>query len=355
MMSLAQKQQLSHVLLLASQVCFSGWHIVGSLTMKEGANPFIFVLYREIISSFLMYLIIRIKGEKINIDQRDYFKFFFLGICSFINVVGAMLALNYVSANRFAIFQPCIPCIATSVSIFIGMEKMTILKSIGIAFAVGGAITAEAWVTGNSSSDADKNIGIGCGIIAAQVFAMSLLVVYSKPMVSQYPPAVVTLVYYSIGTVLTAILFSGFAFEFTKQDLIFHALPLPWIALAYACVFATVYNYNALSWAGRWLAPSTSTVYITFQPVGTILLSWIILGQIVTVSEGLGAALVAIGLMTTIWAQRREQLAAQSLKAYVMIDEEAHENYTPLAKATSSRSLLDDDKSSDDMNTPCSN
>lgn len=99
--------------------------------MKHGADPFVFVLYREIISSIVMYLFVHLQHLKIHIEPRDYRRFLFLGFCSFVNVVGAMLALKYISASRFAIFQPSIPCIATVIAIVLGMERWTWLKGAG--------------------------------------------------------------------------------------------------------------------------------------------------------------------------------------------------------------------------------
>ena len=48
-------------------------------------------------------------------------------------------------------------------------------------------------------------------------------------------------------------------------------------------------------------------MYCTFQPIGTILLSFIILGAVITLSEGLGAVLVIIGLVVTVTGQQWEK------------------------------------------------
>lgn len=295
----------AHLLLLSSQLCFSGWHIVGSQALKEGADPFVFVLYRELVAASVMaFILYIITGERIRIDPVDYKRFFFLGCCSFVNVVGAMLSLNYISATRFAIFQPSIPCIATCISIFIGLERFTWIKAAGISLAVGGAIMAEAW---NSSSSDEKNVYLGTVIVSIQVFGMANLVVFVKPILNKYHPAMITLVYYAIGTILTILLFLGFTYRFTAQDLIFHGKMLPWLGLFYAAIIATVYTYNALSWAGRHLSPSATTVYATFQPVGTIFLSFLFFAKVVTLPEGLGTVLVIAGLIVTVLGQRMEQ------------------------------------------------
>ncbi len=302
-MSSSVRSYLPHFALLTAQLCFSGWHIIGSLALKKGADPFVFVLYRELLASAVMYLLILYRKQIIFIHRVDYLRFFFVGCCSFVNVVGAMLALQYISATRFAIFQPAIPCIATVVSIVVGSDMFTFIKLIGILIAVGGAVLAEAWNESSTSGD-EKNIALGTVIVSIQVFGMALLVVFVKPLLAKYPPACVTLVYYSIGTMLTILLCAIWSFQFTVADLYFSGHTLPWVGLFYAALVATAFTYNALSWSGKRLSPATVTIYCTFQPVGTILLSYGILGAVVTLPEGLGATAVIIGLLLTVYGSR---------------------------------------------------
>jgi drug/metabolite transporter (DMT)-like permease len=303
------KQYVSHGLLLTSQLCFSGWHIVGSIVLKDGASPFVFALYRELVASLLMFCIVKYYGKKIYLFNEDRVRFLILGFFSFANVVGAILSLNYISPTRFAIFQPVIPCIATIISVFIGIEPFTIIKLCGICIAVSGAILTEAWKEDSSSNDDDeKDVMLGTIIVSLQVTAMACLVVFSKPILNKYNSAVTTFFFYSIGTCYTVILFCIVAFTFTANDLYFDGEMMPWLGLAYVSTFATVYTYNALSWGGRHLSPSTTTVYSTFQPVGTMILSLLLLNKVVTTPELVGAALVILGLIVTVYGQNYDNI-----------------------------------------------
>ena len=116
----------AHVLLLTCQLCWSMWHVIGSLTLQEGVNPIIFALYREITASICMLLVVFIvlgpKLSNLYIDREDIIRFVVLGFCSFVNVVFAIVALEYVPATTFAVMQPLIPCIATFISVVVGLE-----------------------------------------------------------------------------------------------------------------------------------------------------------------------------------------------------------------------------------------
>ena len=137
-----------HALLLITQFIFSGWHLLGFLVIRSGANPLIFALYREIIASALMllYVLIRINGNynMLRIDMGDYRQFLFVGFCCFVNVVGTVISLQYISPNRYAILQPAIPVISTIISCAIKLEKFTAMKAIGISVAAFGAIITES-------------------------------------------------------------------------------------------------------------------------------------------------------------------------------------------------------------------
>jgi drug/metabolite transporter (DMT)-like permease len=231
-----------------------------------------------------------------------------------------MLALRYISATRFAIFQPLIPCIASFISIMLGIDEFTVIKLTGICIAVGGAVMAVVW---NAESDeSELNVPLGTAIASFQIFAMACLVVFQKKLLSRYESTTLTFIYYSIGGVLTLLLDVGvlvvwYLFDWgmaiTLKDLTFDSNAFVWMGLLYAASFATLFPYNAMAFACKILAPSVTTVYCTIQPVGTILLSLIILQVVVTLPEGLGCCLVVIGLFITVYGQLREKkMRAQS-------------------------------------------
>jgi len=281
--------------------------VVGSLAMKDGADPFVFVLYREVIASVLMIAYAKYCGLNISmVAVPDRGRFLVLGFFSFGNVVGAMLALKYISATRFSIFQPIIPVVATTISIAIGLEKFTVMKACGIGLAVGGAIITETWKTSGSGEDEESNVILGTIIVSFQVCAMGALIVFAKPMLSKYPPSIVTVVYYGCGSIYTLLLCAAWSWSLVPMDFVFDGHLLPWLALAYAATFATFYPYNAFSWSGKQLTSGVTTVYCTFQPVGTILLSLALFGVVLTLPEALGAVLVMGGLVLTVLAQNRE-------------------------------------------------
>jgi drug/metabolite transporter (DMT)-like permease len=305
----------AHVLLVITQLCFSGWHIVGSQALSDGADPLIFALYREATALVLMTGTVRIERVPLFVAREDLPRFLFLGACSFVNVVGTILALTYLSATRYSIMQPCIPVLSCLISVALGFEGLTPYKVLGIVLAVGGAVLVDSWSTDESDDDSSgQDIIIGSCIVMLQCLAMACISVFQKPLLLKYASSLVTCVYYGLGAVLTLLLCAGWYSRFDVADLYFRGQWSPWVALAYAATFASFFAYNAIAWAGTRVSPSMITVYFTLQPVGTALLSFIIWSRVITLPEAVGGTIVGLGLVVTIYARRRE-VRLESLSA----------------------------------------
>jgi len=300
-----------HLVLISIQLCFSGWHIVGSVALKNGADALVFALYRELSASLFMYALVKYRGQKIFIEDKDRPRILLLGVFSFVNVVGTILALQYIAAVQYAVMQPLIPVVATVISVVVGFEVVTLVKTMGILCAVGGAILVETWHTSGDDGDDDEssNVLLGTVLVCAQVCGMASLIVFQKSLLKRYDTTVLTFSYYIVGTGITVLLACAWYVRFDAGDFIFHRTLFPWIALAYACIFATVYAYNGYSWAGKRVSPAITTVYNTLQPVGTCIFSVIFLGSTVTIPQVVGGLFVMAGLVITVYGRHLEAQA----------------------------------------------
>eukprot|EP01038_Epipyxis_sp_PR26KG_P007490 gene7490-10205_t len=323
--------KIAHALLVLAQVAFCGWHVIGAkLLHGENIHPLLFALYREILASFIMLIsLLYIKHDFI-IHPKDWKLFIYLGGCCCVNVLGAIASLTMISSNRFAIYQPSIPCIAALISVCFKLEKVTTSKILGIVLAVIGAIIVEsAPRTGRrlmdlKEHDEDNNpqflLEIEIFIKLLQCTAMANLIVFQKSLVMKYKPLFVTFTYYSIGTLFTFVIFifttsywsmsasdakkaSSYQLDYSSFALNYKLFP--WIALGYVTIFATLFTYNAIAYAGKVLSPSTTTLYVTIQPVGTFILSYLVFGSTISINEIIGGFLVICGLITTVYGQQR--------------------------------------------------
>ena len=100
--------------------------------------------------------------------------------------------------------QPVIPVVATVISVLVGYEGVTLVKTLGIICAVGGAILVETWHTDSGGDDdedddGDSNVLLGTILVCIQVCGMAALIVFQKKLLKRYDPTVLTFAYYSAG------------------------------------------------------------------------------------------------------------------------------------------------------------
>ena len=303
--------------LLSAQICFSGWHVVGSVAFRGGTNPIIFIFYRLLIGTALMHLYIKYYHMNTFIDPVDHKRLIASGMLSFMNVLCGSLSLKFIAPSRFAIFQPCIPCIVTSISMVLHLEAISNMKLLGIGLAVAGAFIAELWKVGGSDSADEENVPLGVFLAIAQVTAMGSLQVVVKPLLNKYDSAVVSGMYFIVSCMAISVLVFCRIDIIPPMDFVFDNQALAWLALLYVAIFATMYSFSAINWGGKHLPPTVTAVFFTFQPVGTIILSAMLLGAVVTIPEVLGGLLIIAGLIVTSVAQykspRQQQQGLQDL------------------------------------------
>ena len=263
----------------------------------------IFALYRELLGSIAMYLLVYMSKLEVKVDRQDYRLFLFLGFCSFCNVIGALYALEFMSATNFAILQPFIPVITTIISVLTKFEVLNVYKVLGVLIAVTGAVLIIILGVDEDNGDDDnegKNTLVGIIITLLSQVMFGCLLVFQKTLLVKYDPKVLTFVYYSLGGVITFFVCICSASRFKESDMYLDNDLLSWLALSYAAVFATFIVYNAYAWVNRVLVSSVVTVYSTLQAVFTALLEFIIDGEILTLSQIFGGLLVGVGCVLTV-------------------------------------------------------
>jgi drug/metabolite transporter (DMT)-like permease len=260
-----------------------------------------------------MHLYVKVYKMDTHVHPADHNRMIAAGILSFMNVICGSLSLKFIAPARFAIFQPCIPCVVTALCILFKLEQMSPLKLLGILLAVAGAFIAELWKMGGSDSAQEANIPVGVFFATTQVLAMGSLLVVVKPLLNKYEPAVVSAMYFIVSCAAIVFVVICRIDTIPLYNFAFNGQPLAWLALLYVATFATLYSFSAINWGGKFLPPTVTTVFFTFQPVGTIILSATLLGVGVTIPEVVGGLLIVSGLVVTSLAQYRagQQMAAK--------------------------------------------
>jgi len=284
--------------LVFAQVSFGAFHVIGGDALQY-VDPIVFAFYREIISGPALVLIaIVLERVKPNI-KADWWRFILLGMMLYLNQLLFIEGLALTSATLAAIMQPCIPVFTTFLTLVLRMEKVSVLKVLGILICAGGAVALVGF--DGVSLESKQTQGLFC--LIGNTFAMSVYYIIQKPVVKKYPPISLTGWAYIVASVAM-----GFSSLFDTHGVpsayeLDHRVYFP---LAYATVFATILAYIAVTFANSHIPASIVAAYNCLQPFAAAILSYIFNHQTPTVNEYIGAAAIIIGLAVVTLGHLRE-------------------------------------------------
>ena len=293
------------------QLSYCIWHVLAKRALMSGTHPLVLAFYREILAVSCMHALAwRLDGRNPwNGFYRSDLKFYLiLGVFSFGNIVGFIVALFYITSFNSALLHPSIPVFAAVIGSILGVERMTSAKGAGIGLCALGAVVTVVWgVTADTTegSDPDKVV-FGNVILLLQCASMAALLVLSKKELSRgAPPTTLTARYYTFASLLTLL---------TAMC----AVP-PWssehnygiassneavVAVLYGGVVSVTFVYCAFSWATKNSNPTTSALSMTLQPPFNAVLSVIFMGRTYfSAGEIVGGIFVVAGLILTVKAQ----------------------------------------------------
>lgn len=310
--------------LVSVQLSFAGWHVLGKWALDAGAHPLVFALVREGFASVSMLVLAALMERRTKLRKEDVPTFVLLGLLIFLNVALFVVGLSKISAVNASVLQPSIPVFAMAVALVMRWERPSWSKIGGIFLASAGAacmsviqarLEDQAKKDGGSGSNkedpAGENIQVLVGniMIIVQCWAIAtLLVVQGRYTAKKYPSITQTAWYYSIGTLFTIAVCIGYFWPPSKLwheiTLIFSSRPAV-IALVYATLAATVYNYTAISWANKHAPATLVSLASTLQPVLVSVLSVVFLGVGVSWAEAAFGLVIAAGLVLSVYGRQR--------------------------------------------------
>ena len=285
---------LSHGGLIASQLCFSSFHVVAALVVTD---PLSFALWREMLSCVIMLAYARAsRKSSIEFPNKDWVVFIVCGVLNFTNVVGSLFALYYLSPSRFAIMQPLIPVFSAALSL--KTETFSSLQIGGIVLACVGAVIVQFQAIAAEQRPQD-NAPLGYTITTVQCASMASFLVMQRDVlaVDGFHSGSFSFLCYGIGTLFTLVIFLS---SWTPSSSFFPTEGKLVGALLFSAIFPTAFAFNSFAYAGQHLSPSTIATYTALQPLFTASLSLIFLGTGLSLGEVLGGLIVIAGLVVTV-------------------------------------------------------
>lgn len=287
----SRRTSLALWVLIATQLITSGTYLVAKLGLRE-FTPFAYGCFRFTLAALVYLVILKARGKFRLPERKDWPAFFWLAfVCVPLNQGIFLYGIHFTYASHGALFYATTPIMVLILSSFLLKERPTFLKIAGVLLGFLGVLLVLFDKGIHLSPDSLK----GDLLLLAAVFTWALYTIQAKRLLVRYSALEVTAYALILGSVLFLPVGVPGAI---RQD--YSLITRTGIAsLLYLAVMTSVVAYLVWSWGLSKLEASKVAVVSNLQPILAALLSWMILGETITLRFMVGAAVVLFGVFLT--------------------------------------------------------
>ncbi len=274
---LSRRQVVGTLYILASSLCFGSMAIFARMAYASGLDTPTLLLLRFTMAAALMWTLLLVKGMKLP-KGKGMVMLLAMGAIGYAGQSFSFFtALTLASAGLVSLLLYLYPAIVTILARIVFRHPLTWIQVSAVAVALIGSV-----LTIGKAGDG-KPLGIFFGILAAFIYSVYILAGSRFP--KDVTPTASTTVITSAAAVTYAcvVAIKGFHPPGTGAGW------LAVVAIAIICtVLAILFFFEGLERVGAVRASVMSTV----EPVFTVLLAAMVLGEVITPMRVLGGALI---------------------------------------------------------------
>lgn len=260
-----------HLALIAVQILFGTWPIVGKVVLQSISTSSLVAL--RLTGAAVAFSLLQRKFA--SLPRMSSKNFWLLALCSALGVVSNQFlyvkGLSLSTVINVTLLSTTIPVFALLVSILAGYDQLSLRRLIGIVLAAGGVVYLVNPVRADLSADTTA----GNLLIVINSLLYAIYIVISKTLLERYGALnVVTWIFLlaSIEAVPMGI------YSLQEEDLGAISAGV-WLMIVYIIIFPTVAAYYLNAWALAKVPPSTVAIYIYLQPLIAFGFAPLLLGE----------------------------------------------------------------------------
>jgi drug/metabolite transporter (DMT)-like permease len=269
-------------------ILFGGSFFFNGIALRE-LPPFTLVFLRVLLAATILLPVARVYGIRFPRGFRGWQPYF--GIALLNNVMPFSLVVvgqTYIPSGLASILNATTPLFTVVVMAAAGDEKLIMRRLAGVLTGLIGVIILRGQNVGFES-----NQGVGILFCLAGAFSYGLAALYARRKLSDSPPLATATFQLMASSVMMMIVSA--AIERPWQ------LPMPgattWLAMAGLAGLSTALAYIVFFQILR-RSGSTNAMLVTLLiPVTTILLGYLVLGEVISPREAIGALVIGSALL----------------------------------------------------------
>lgn len=302
--------------LVAVSASFAGNSIVMKVALTECVDAVVLSFLRDVGGAALLLGYCKATGSLVYPKPEDGLHFVILGVLGvYIGQQFMVVGLQYVTPLNAMLLQPLQPVLTVLLGALIGTEPLDLgetvgrLKLLGILLAAAGAVYSAYMgslvdhthgggsASTHACSHARSGVLTGNLLLLIQCVCGALYQLLQKRLLSSreaYPPVAVAAWMYVVGAISVALVLPVCKLE----PEYWRIPPTGWLAVTYAVVMTSAFNYGVQAWANKHSSPAFVTAFFPLQVVFTAVFSAVFLRQQPTLTDLVGGATIITGLAT---------------------------------------------------------
>ena len=280
--------------LLMTALFWGGTFIAGRVVVRN-VGPYSASFLRFAIASVLLAALAwRIEGRNMRLKAQQILPVIVLGLTGvFAYHIFFLKGLKLIEAGRASMIIANNPIFIALCSAYFFKEKLTPVRLVGILLSISGALVVIS--RGHIGSLFQGGIGPGEFLMFGCVVSWVTYSLVGKALMRSLKP--LPSVTYSVLVGAVALSVPAYAEGLTAKITGFTAMD--WLCLAYLGVFGTVFGFVWFYQGIQKIGAMRAGLFINFVPISAVLLAFFILGEPITSSLLIGAALVTAGVYMT--------------------------------------------------------
>nr|XP_011470863.1 PREDICTED: WAT1-related protein At5g07050-like [Fragaria vesca subsp. vesca] len=316
------------------QLAYGGSNVLIKLSLAEGLDPIVFVVYRHVIAMLLLgpfaYVLERKQRPSLSISiAAKVFVLASFGTTIHLNVYYAGLA--YISPTSACALSNVIPSLTFLLAVLLRMEKLNIrstrnqAKVVGTLLCIGGSLIFTFWKGGHIFKGfVDRPLITAFSTelrhgkqnqIKGSALILTSHIAWCSWLILQ---AVISKVYPAPLSLTTIICFFA-SLQSSFLALFFARNPASWrlewnlqlLTIVYCGVVLSALVYYLQAWCISYKGPVFAAMFSPLQVIIVAMFSAVAFAELLYVGSLIGAFLIAVGLYCVLWGKKQDSLVAE--------------------------------------------
>jgi drug/metabolite transporter (DMT)-like permease len=272
------------------------WSTGGVLGKSTNASGVVLSFWRMWIAAAVLLLIAAV--TKRWPTRADFRRAFLAGVLFGLNICVFFIAIQSVTIATALIIAALAPVVALPVSVMLFGERLTIVKMVCAAASVAGVVVAVLVAPTNEDGSSSSTIGYLWALLALVFWVGYLLV--SKGV----RPHVETVRFMFVVSLIGALTVSVLVLA-TRANLgEIHGAGWLWVSIL--AIGPGIAGHGLVAWAQPRVDASVTSVLIQAEPVGATAAAWVILGERISLAQGLAMMGVVVALCVLAYSESRD-------------------------------------------------